>query len=67
MRKRLRKLRPPHRTAASARAQDESLGSRAETKRPSSERTMICVKSLRMPDGIGETADLRGGRANRCL
>ncbi len=66
-RKRLRKLRPPHRTAVPARARDESLGSRAETERPSHDRTMICAKSLRTQDGSVETADLQGERANRRL
>jgi len=64
---RLRKLRPPCRTATPVKTWGESLGSGAETERPFGERTMKRVKSLRMPGGSGETADLQGERANRRL
>jgi len=63
-RKCLRKLRPPH-SPQRCKAWGESLGSRTETERPLSPWRWGALKSPSRLGGNGETAVLRGGRANK--
>lgn len=62
--KRLEETPPTRRIAAPARAQGESLGNGAETKRPPKQVPMRHAKLSRMLGGNDETAVLQVERAN---